>query len=736
MDLKTRLKALAQGLPEDPFALLGPHPSEKGKMIVRILKPDANEVNVHSGGQMFEASRLLPEGLFQATIPGEFWDPAYSVQSKRDGTVRKTRDPYSFWPLVDELDRHLIGEGRHLEIFRHLGAHIRNVNGCTGTLFAVWAPNARRVAVVGPFNEWDTRHHPMRRHPGCGVWELFIPDLGEGTLYKFAVLPSEGPESYRIDPMGSYFEQPPGNAAIVCNIESFPWEDDDWMAERKKFDPSKAPISVYECHTGSWMRHPDGRFYSYTELAEKLPAYLHEMGFTHVEFLPVSEHPFYGSWGYQTTGYFAPTSRYGPPADFMKLVQALHRENIGVIIDWVPAHFPGDTWGLARYDGTCLYEHADPRQGEHPDWGTKVFNFGRNEIRNFLISNAIFWCRQYHIDGLRVDAVASMLYLDYSRRDGQWIPNRYGGRENLEAITFLQEMNQTLRNSCPGIMTIAEESTDWGGVTRSTEQGGLGFDFKWNMGWMHDTLAYMHLDPLYRSYHHDLMTFSLLYAFSEQFQLALSHDEVVHLKGSLWGKMPGDDWRKAAQLRLLFSTIIAHPGKKLLFMGSELGQTGEWNHDSELEWGCLQDPLHAGIQSCLQDLNRIYRETPALWELDERGWKGFCWIDPNDRGSSVLSWLRFDRHGGPLAFVGNFTPIPRQGYRIGVPRPGNWREIVNTDSAYYGGSNVGNGGIVQASTVPHGEFSWSLQLDLPPLGGLMLVPEPERESPSSSAEEV
>lgn len=723
MDLTTRLKKLAQGLPEDPFALLGPH-SQGEEVTVRLLQPGAGEVLVLSKERTFEATRILPEGLFEARIPKDMWDPAYRVRVRHGKDVQEERDPYSFWPLLGHLDRHLIGEGKHLDIFQHLGAHIRTIDGCRGTLFAVWAPNARRVAVVGPFNEWNSRQTPMRFHPGCGIWELFIPGLDEGALYKFAIFPEVGPESFRIDPVGFHFEQPPGNAAIVCDIEDFPWDDEEWMSRRNDFTPAKAPLAIYECHPGSWMRHPDGRFYSYLELADRLVLYLMDMGFTHVEFLPVSEHPFYGSWGYQTTGYFAPTSRYGTPRDFMRLVQALHKAGIGVIIDWVPAHFPGDAWGLARYDGTCLYEHEDPRQGDHPDWGTKIFNFGRNEVRNFLISNAIFWCRKYHIDGLRVDAVASMLYLDYSRHDGQWIPNRYGGRENLEAVSFLREMNNTLKITCPGVMTIAEESTAWSGVTRPAEQEGLGFDFKWNMGWMHDTLAYMQMDPLYRSHHHELMTFSLHYAFSEKYLLSLSHDEVVHLKGSLWEKMPGDDWRKAAQLRLLFATVMAHPGKKLLFMGNELGQPGEWGHDREVDWSCLQAPLHAGIQKCLKNLLHFYRECHALWEVDDKGWEGFCWIDPHDRSGSLLSWLRFDRNGGPLAFVGNYTPVPREGYRIGVPRPGIWREVLNTDSIHYGGSNVGNGGTVTATPVPHGDFSWSLQLDIPPLGALMLVPEP------------
>lgn len=711
---------LFQGYEEDAFAHLGPHRLDDAGYSVRILWPGATSAVLIDNEGEIEGKRLFAGGLFEVLLtPGRF-DPRYRLRI--EGPCRwDGRDPYSFWPLLGSLDRHLIGEGRHYRLDEALGAQVRDVDGCRGTLFSLWAPNARRVSVVGDFNGWDTRRHPMRFHPGCGVWEIFLPGVGEGALYKFCLTEADGTKRLRTDPVGRFFEQPPGNAAIVVGPSAHIWGDDDWMSRRRRTEPSSRPLSIYEVHLGSWKRHFDGRLYTYLDLARTLVPYVKEMGFSHVELLPPAEHPFYGSWGYLTTGYFAPTSRYGNPEEFMTLVDAFHRAGIGVIIDWVPAHFPKDDWGLARFDGTSLYEHDDPRQGDHPQWGTKVFNYGRNEVRNFLIASALSWCRRYHVDGLRVDAVASMLYLDYGREKGDWLPNRYGGRENLEAVDFLRLFNDVMTEEFPDVFTIAEESTAWPGVTRPTREGGLGFSFKWNMGWMHDVLDYFALDPIYRSYHQENLTFGLLYAFSEKFLLPLSHDEVVHMKGSLWQRMAGDDWRKAAQLRLLYAFMTAYPGKKLLFMGSEFGQGREWNHDEELDWRSLQGPFHEGIRRCFRDLMALYREERALWEQDD-SWRGFSWIDCQDRSQSVLSWIRTDRSGKPLLFVGNFTPEPRRNYRVGFPGGGRWRERLNTDAAHYGGSGLGNLGCVEAERRHWHGREWSALLTLPPLSGLLFTP--------------
>ena len=628
-------------------------------------------------------------------------------------------------PFLTNYDLHLFAEGKHYRSYERLGAHLGHVDGVSGTHFAIWAPNARRVSVIGDFNGWDPETNPMQVRSEVGVWECFVPGIGHGALYKYHILSNHG--DYRgdkADPYGFAAEIRPQTASKVWDLSGFEWHDAEWMAQRAGRNAHDAPILIYEVHLGSWMRVPEegNRWLTYRELADKLADYVHEMGFTHVEFLPVSEHPFDGSWGYQTVGYFAPTSRFGKPQDFMYLVDTLHRRGIGVILDWVPAHFPSDGHGIGYLDGTHLYEHADPRRGKHPEWGTLVFNYGRWEVRNFLISNALFWFDKYHLDGLRVDAVASLLYLDYGRREGEWIPNRYGGRENIEAVEFLRIFNERVYGEYPGVMTVGEESTAWPMISRPTYLGGLGFGFKWNMGWMHDMLDYMSEEPIHRSYHHKHLTFSLLYAFSENFVLPFSHDEVVHHKGSMIGKMPGDDWQKFANLRLLYGYMMGHPGKKLLFMGNEFGQWREWNHDESLDWHLLAYPLHRGLQRWVRDLNTLCRGEPALYELDfERA--GFEWIDCSDSQSSVISFLRRGRKPEDLlVFVCNFTPVPRYNYRIGIPYGGEWRELVNSDATSYGGSGLGNGGGVTASPAPmHGRL-YSLNLTLPPLSTLAFKP--------------
>ena len=627
-------------------------------------------------------------------------------------------------PLTD-YDLYLFGEGTHSRIYEKLGAHLETVKGKKGVRFAVWAPNARQVSVVGDFNGWNGGTHPMSPRGNSGVWELFVPGLGEGELYKYDIVSNVA--AYRVqkaDPYAFEFERPPRTAAVVTDLDAFAWGDGEWMAKRGPRNAHDAPIAVYEVHLGSWMRGDGGRYLTYLEAAERLAAYCLDLGFTHVELLPITEHPFDGSWGYQPTGYFAPTSRFGKPAEFMAFVDHLHRNGIGVILDWVPAHFPSDEHGLGYFDGTHLYEHADPRMGKHQDWGTLIFNYGRHEVRNFLLGSALFWLDRYHLDGVRVDAVASMLYLDYSRKAGEWVPNEYGGNENLAAVSFLKMFNERAYAEFPGVMTIAEESTAWPMVSRPTYLGGLGFGFKWNMGWMHDVLQYMTEDPVHRKYHHDKLTFGLLYAFTENFVLPFSHDEVVHGKGSMVNKMPGDEWQQYANLRALYGFMWTHPGKKLLFMGQEFGQRAEWNHDHSLEWWVTRFPFHAGLQALLRDLNRIYREEPALHEVDFTP-RGFEWIDANDREQSVLAYLR--RASDPADFLvvaANFTPVPRHGYRIGVPEFTSYRELVNTDAAIYGGADVGNLGHVQAQAIPcHGRPA-SLSLTLPPLATLVFKPEP------------
>ncbi len=718
--LRAEIDAIVAGASHDPHAVLGAHPGPDG-VTVRALRPLAETVTiVLPDGRRFPASHVH-EGVFAATLPvTEVPDyriaVTYPGSAGPGGAGTVTDDPYRYLPTLGEMDLYLIGEGRHEQLWEVLGAHVRTLGEATGTSFAVWAPNARGVRVIGDFNHWDGRGYPMRSLGGAGVWELFVPEVADGTKYKFEIRGPDGLLRRKADPMASLAEQPPATASVVFTSQ-YQWADGDWLDQRAKAEPTREPASVYEVHLGSWRPG-----LSYLELAEQLTAYVTEMGFTHVEFLPVAEHPFGGSWGYQVTSYYAPTSRFGSPDEFRHLVDRLHQAGIGVILDWVPAHFPRDDWALARFDGTALYENADPRRGEHPDWGTLIFDYGRSEVRNFLVANAIYWLESFHVDGLRVDAVASMLYLDYSRAPGQWTPNVRGGRENLDAVSFLQEVNATCYRRVPGIMLIAEESTAWPGVTRPVHLGGLGFGFKWNLGWMHDTLTYLSHDPVFRHYHHNEITFSLMYAFSENFFLPLSHDEVVHGKGSLLGKMPGDEWRRFAGLRALLAYMWAHPGKQLLFMGGEFGQGSEWSAERGLDWWALDHDYHSGVQRLVRDLNLRYRDTPALWALDSSP-EGFSWIDANDAAGNVLSFLRYDADGGVMACIANFAGGPHLAYRVGLPRAGRWRELVNTDSYDYGGTGVGNLGAVEAVAQPWHSQPASAELTVPPLGVLWLAPE-------------
>ncbi|MDY0059965.1 MAG: 1,4-alpha-glucan branching protein GlgB [Myxococcota bacterium] len=714
----------------DPFTVLGAHPHEDEtgrRTAVRAFVPEATDVWVLPAGQepALPMQQLHPGGFFEAELVEPVEVTGYLLRARTaDGAVREFRDSYAFLPQLGELDLHLFREGTHEQLYRRLGAHHLEVQGVGGVRFAVWAPNARRVSVVGDFNCWDPRRHPMRVLGSSGVWEIFVPGIGPGTRYKYQILDQQGRQSDRADPFAFAAEQRPHTASVVAQLDGYEWGDAEWLARRRTHDPLVEPLSIYELHLGSWMRVPedDNRWLTYRELAAKLIPYVKGLGFTHVEFLPLSEHPLDASWGYQVTGYFAATSRFGSPQDLMFLIDQLHQAGIGVILDWVPAHFPADEHALARFDGTALYEHEDPRLGEHQDWGTKIFNFGRNEVRNFLAASASFWLDCYHIDGLRVDAVASMIYLDYSRQPGQWIPNRFGGRENLEALEFLKRLNETVYRTFPGTFTIAEESTAFPGVSRPTYLGGLGFGFKWNMGWMHDSLEYMGFDPVYRKYHHNKLTFSLVYAFHENFILPLSHDEVVHLKGSLIRKMPGDEWQKFANLRLLYGTMWGHPGKKMLFMGSEFAQWDEWNHDKSLDWHLTNFDRHKGVQRLVGDLNRLYRSDPALYAHDF-DWEGFCWLELNDSAQSTLSWIRFGEQAADhLLFACNYTPVPREGYRIGVPEVGFYRELLNSDALEYGGSGMGNQGGMQSEPVPWQGQPASMTITLPPLGVVVFGP--------------
>jgi 1,4-alpha-glucan branching enzyme len=703
---------LAAGQHHDPHSILGAH-TDGQKVVIRTLRPLADSVEVVLPDGTSHPMVHRHQGVFEVTLE----DPEsvvkdYRLRVRYGESERIVDDPYRHLPTVGEFDLHLIGEGRHEELWTVLGAHARE----GGTSFAVWAPSARGVRVIGSFNYWDGVAYPMRSLGGAGVWELFVPDIGDGTAYKFSICGPDGVWREHADPMAVYAEQPPATASVVFT-SSYDWGDDDWLAARS--GSVSSPLSIYEVHLGSWRPG-----LSYRELAVELVSYVRDMGFTHVEFMPVMEHPYAPSWGYQVTSYYAPTSRFGNPDDFRFLVDSLHQAGIGVLVDWVPAHFPRDAWALAQFDGTALYEHSDPRQGSHPDWGTLVFNYGRAEVRNFLVANAVYWLSEFHIDGLRVDAVASMLYLDYSRSAGEWVPNVYGGRENLAAISFLQEVNSVCYRRVPGIMMVAEESTAWPGVTRPVHLGGLGFGFKWNMGWMNDTLSYMSLDPVYRQYHHNEITFSLIYAFSENYILPLSHDEVVHGKGSLVGKMPGDEWRRFAGLRSLLAFMWAHPGKQLLFMGSEWGQVAEWSADSGLDWWVLEYPVHSGVQSLVRDLNSIYRSSDALWSQDSSP-EGFSWIDAADSPGNTLSFLRYGSSGSALACVVNFSALPRLAYRVGLPVAGRWREVLNTDAAGYGGSGVGNLGSVTAEDTPWHNQPASASLTVPPLGAIWLTPAPD-----------
>ncbi len=640
-------------------------------------------------------------------------------------TPRKTARPDGASPsLLSDLDVYLFNEGTHVRAFEKLGAHPTRIDGTAGTFFAAWAPNAEEISVVGDFNGWDPKAAPMRSRGTSGIWETFVPGVGASALYKYSIRPRYAPHRLeKADPYAFASELRPRTASVVWDLGTYAWHDAAWLAQRPQRQAFEAPISIYEVHLGSWKRVPESDgFLTYQDLAHQLAEYCTQMGYTHVELLPIAEHPFDPSWGYQVTSYYAPTRRFGTPDDFKAFVDILHQANVGVIVDWVPAHFPRDPHGLATFDGSALYEHVDPRKGEHPDWGTKVFNYGRHEVRTFLLSNALFWIEQYHVDGLRVDAVAPMLYLDYSRQEGEWIPNQYGGRENLEAISFLQRTNEVVHTECPGVLTIAEESTAWPQVTRPPYMGGLGFSLKWNMGWMHDTLQYVQKEPIHRRWHHDQMTFSLLYAFHENFVLPLSHDEVVHGKGSLLGKMPGDDWQKFATLRALYGYMFGHPGKKLLFMGGEFGQWNEWSEAHSIDWHLLQWSPHQGLQRFVADLNRVYRGEPALHQVDF-DWHGFEWLAARDNENSVFAFLRRARVPDEcVVVVANFTPVARLGYRVGVPSGGTWHEILNSDAALYGGSNVGNAGLAVADELPWSNQPYSLGLTLPPLGTVYLKP--------------
>ena len=721
------LTAVAQGTTHDPHAVLGPHllDADGGAWaVVRVLRPLADEVVVLTDDGEHPATHDAA-GVWAAVVPAPTGDdgtpraPDYRVRTRYDDDVQTTDDPYRFWPTLGEVDLHLIGEGRHEELWRALGANPRRYpsthGDVTGTAFTVWAPNARGVRLVGDHNRW-TPVHPMRSLGSSGVWEIFVPGAGPGTRYKFEVLGADRVWRAKADPLARGTETPPATASVVVASEH-EWGDGEWLAARAERDPHRGPMSVYEVHLGSWRPGLD-----YRELATELTAYVAEQGFTHVELLPVAEHPFGGSWGYQVTSYYAPTSRFGHPDDFRYLVDRLHQAGIGVILDWVPAHFPRDEFALARFDGTPLYEHPDPRRGEQPDWGTYVFDFGRPEVRNFLVANATYWFSEFHADGLRVDAVASMLYLDYSRAPGEWAPNAHGGRENLEAIALLQETNATAYRRSPGVVLIAEESTAFPGVTRPTDAGGLGFGLKWNMGWMNDSLQYVAHDPLYRRFHHHELTFSLTYAFSEQYLLPISHDEVVHGKGSLLRKMPGDRWKQLAGVRAFLAYQWTHPGKQLVFMGTEFAQDAEWDESSGLDWWHLDDPAHAGVQHLVRDLNALYRDTPALWELDFDA-TGFEWLDPDDADHDTLSYVRRDGGGHPVVVVVNFAGTPHEGYRLALPGGGAWAEALNTDAHEYGGSGVGNLGRVQAQAVPFKGRAHSVSLRVPPLGALVLVPD-------------
>ena len=718
--LSSAVAALFEGRLDDPFALLGPHASKEGTL-VRTFQPGAESV------ELVTRKKGAKRGTLEEVGPGLFVGKLarkgdYALRITWPGGVQQvTEDPYSFGTVLSDYDLHLFSEGRHLELARVFGAQPTEIDGVTGVAFSVWAPNARRVSVVGEFNTWDGRRHPMRLRHSAGVWELFVPRLTAGELYKFEIAGQDGSVIQKADPLARATEVPPGTASIVAPRPDFKWSDEDWMAKRAARHGTDAPISIYEVHAGSWMADEDGTPLDWRGMADKLVSYVASMGFTHVELLPIMEHPFGGSWGYQPLSQFAPSARFGDPADFAHFVNSCHEAGIGVILDWVPAHFPTDAHGLAHFDGTHLYEHADPKEGFHQDWNTLIYNLGRKEVSGFLLASAIWWLEAFHIDGLRVDAVASMLYRDYSREAGEWVPNEHGGRENLESVAFLKAMNEAVAQRCPGAITVAEESTAWPGVSAPVADGGLGFNYKWNMGWMHDTLQYIQHDPIHRKWHHGELTFPMVYAYSEKYVLPISHDEVVHGKGSLWNKMPGDRWRKFANLRAYLAFMWMHPGKKLLFMGCELGMESEWNHDQPLPWHLLEQDEHAAVQRLLRDLNRLYTDEPPLHARDcDPG--GFQWIVGDDAQNSAFSFVRWGEGGEPIVAAFNMTPNPLHDYRMGLPRAGTWMEVLNTDAQDYGGGNIGNGGTLEAQEEGlHGQPA-SASITLPPLGAIALSP--------------
>jgi 1,4-alpha-glucan branching enzyme len=711
----SELDRIVDGWHHDPHSVLGPHVGP-GSVTIRVLRPLAEAVTIVTPDQRI-AMTHEHRGIWYAIVPGT-QVPTYAVDATYDGSTVPGDDPYRFLPTLGEIDLHLIGEGRHEELWQVLGAHVRTYSTpfgeVSGVSFAVWAPSAQGVRVTGDFNYWDGTAHPMRSLGSSGIWELFIPGIGDGATYKFQILGQDGAWHDKSDPMAYATEVPPATGSRVFTSRHV-WGDDAWLAARSARDPHRAPVSIYEVHLGSWRPHLD-----YRGLADELTAYVRAAGFTHIEFMPLSEHPYAPSWGYHVTSYFAPSARFGSPDELRHLIDSLHQAGIGVIVDWVPAHFATDPWALMRFDGTALYEHPDPQRGEHPDWGSFIFNYGRTEVRNFLVANAIYWLEEYHIDGLRVDGVASMLYLDYSREAGQWSPNEFGGRENLDAVRFLQEMNATVYKRVPGIMTIAEESTAWPGVTQPTHNGGLGFGFKWNMGWMHDSLDYISHEPVHRQYHHNEMTFSMVYAYSERFILPISHDEVVHGKGSLIGKMPGDRWQQLANLRAYLGFMWAHPGKKLLFMGSEFAQSHEWDSSQGLQWWLLEYAEHTGVLAAVSDLNALYAATPALWQLDDSP-SGFEWLNANDAAANVFSWLRWDEAGSCTAVIVNMSPVPHEQYRIALPFVGTWTEVLNTDAEQYGGSGMGNLGSVTALPQSWNGKPASADIVVPPLAAVYLT---------------
>ncbi len=713
-----RLSEIIEGRSEDPFAILGPHKVGRVRHVT-AFDPAAETMAAETAGKTHILSPVEGmTGLFHGKVPGT---KPYVLQCTGMGGSWVMEDPYRFGTVLSDIDEYLIGEGTHQRLWHALGAHVMTHEGVNGTHFAVWAPNAKRVSVVGDFNGWDGRRHPMRRRGATGVWEVFLPSIGEGAAYKFECMGQDGQTWTKADPAGFGSQHPPETASIVRDISGYGWSDEDWIQTRAQAHRTDQPISIYEVHLGSWRRKDGGRPISYKEAAEELVGYAKDMGFTHIELMPISEFPFDGSWGYQPVGLYAPTIRFGPPHEFRDLVNATHRAGLGLILDWVPGHFPSDPHGLGRFDGTALYEHEDPREGFHQDWNTLIYNYGRREVKNYLMSNALYWLEEYHVDGLRVDAVASMLYRDYSRKHGEWVPNKDGGRENYEAIETLRDTNVLAYGEQPGIMTIAEESTAYPGVSSPVHDGGLGFGFKWNMGWMNDTLEYMKFDPIHRRHHHGQMTFGLQYAFTENFILPISHDEVVHGKGAMLAKMPGNEWEKFANLRAYYGFMWGHPGKKLLFMGQEFAQGHEWNHDEELDWGCLSSHAHAGVQNLVRDLNKVYHDTPGLHAKDNSA-DGFQWIVSTDADNSVFAWVRRGNENDPeVVVVCNFTPIERPAYRLGFPQIGTWREALNTDAEIYGGGGRGNLGQVTATQGDWQGQPAMAEITLPPLSTLIFV---------------